>query len=117
MEEITINDANLSSGRLDRFLDHVHDRWFDLDSLRSEDGIGLVDVPISDRRRGPIVGHILVEGVKKFEIDDRAEIGRYDINTISIDPTGPTLVLECNAPLTITLHLDTRWTLRLVHGE
>jgi hypothetical protein len=98
----------------------IHDRFFDLETLRYDAERRLVTVPFEtedDLRlrvawkfifvgglRIPIVKAVLsIANVVDCHINDTEEVGRYDFNELSFDASLGLLSVRTNIPLTIEI--------------
>jgi hypothetical protein len=106
---IAIDSARMSKALVGALLDRIHDRWFDLDHIRFDEGSGVVVIPFGDSERGPFHGTLTLKGVERYEVEDHADIGVYDINRIAIEP--PTIVLTSGFPLRLTFHVGDNWAI------
>ncbi len=106
-----------SSLELDRVLDYVHDRYFDLDAIKYDRSTNDFCIPltvISERTlnqevfafwrkwKNPIYdAKLIVSNVLEVNIKDDAQIGEADINRIHV--VNEKLVIECGIPVKISL--------------
>ena len=103
----SITSATFSIASRDSLLDHVHDRWFDLEQLHLDRESGLLTVPLADSKYGPFDGSITIRPVIAYKIEDHAHIGVYDINEIAIAP--PEIILTSGFPLRVKVSIGDAW--------
>jgi hypothetical protein len=97
-------------------LDAIHDRWFESAAITFDPLSGELRVPfevevsedarmvrnwiITRRFEVPVVlGVLRIGSVLSYRIDDDAEVGRYDFNTIEYDPRASRLRITTGVPM------------------
>lgn len=50
--------------------------------------------------------YLYIDHVRSLAIEDEAEIGTADFNTVTFDPREGTLIIECSFPVTLRLDVD-----------
>ena len=91
---------------IDKFtlLDLVHDRWFDLGQLKTDSEKHEVELYLGEKRKGPYDEKILkITKVLRVAIDDRAQIGIYDLSDIKITATSIRLESPMSLVITVTV--------------
>lgn len=106
---IVIPKARWSSESRSALLDAVHDRWFNLEDVAFDQEMCKVKVRIGDSSRGPFERELIVSGVNKLEIEDKAAIQFYDIDDVSLDQAETHIVLASGFPLRLMMHLGSEW--------
>jgi hypothetical protein len=98
---------------LDQIMDEVHDKWFDLDAItyvEADREFALAygrKATRKESREG--AAHLVVEGELRIahaiacEVEDKAQIGYYDLNEVTYDPDARAIVLTSSFPLRITI--------------
>ncbi|HAM36057.1 MAG TPA: hypothetical protein DCP85_09060 [Elusimicrobia bacterium] len=105
--EIVITDP----GELPKILDKVHDKWFDLDKLKTVMARGIVNIPVA-RKQGDLSensGHkalLSIHNVTKLEIDDPERVGFYDINEIDFDRVSGCIKITGGIPSEIRIFVE-----------
>ncbi len=91
---------------IDKFtlLDLVHDRWFDLGQLKTDSEKHEVELYLGEKRKGPYDEKILkITKVLHVAIDDRAQIGIYDLSDIQITATSIRVESPMSLVITVTV--------------
>lgn len=114
MKTISISEIE----QIGEILDYVHDRYFDLDKVNFDKEKKILSIPLTivledkikeekkyfivSTWRNPIVeAELIFKNVTGFTIEDKAEIGEADINTIYQE--GEQLIIKCGIPVIIKL--------------
>lgn len=108
----------------------THDCFFELDAVRHDEGAGRFEIAFGrGRERTGWFGitssttpatHdclLFVSCVRDVEVDDEAQIGTYDIESVSYVSDKSSVVIEANIPLKITLRVDKLDVRVLTRGE
>ena len=109
---------------LDRIASAVHDWWFDLDVVRSQTALPELLValyaesprqlarrwlaPGLERERANLPSaraRLVIGQVERFDVDDHAEVGWYDLGRIDFDASSNTIRLVSNLPLVVTVRV------------
>jgi hypothetical protein len=88
---------------LDQINWYVHDGVFEKDKVSSEGVRGVVTIPF-ERDVRLVAGNsgvIEITGIQRVHVDDRVDVGWYDIDRFYYDQTKQSLVLTGNTPIEI----------------
>lgn len=101
-------------------LDLVHDRYFELDKLSFDETEKRLAIPLAviteyrEKKRRSIFGYhwvnpiveaeLVIRNAMAYSIEDEAQIGEADINTISQE--GDYVVVDCGVPVTIRVRVS-----------
>ena len=116
MKEISITEI----GRVGEILDYVHDRYFDLDKIEFDEKKRTLMIPLSvilaDKtkkkrkflilstwRNSVVKAKLIFKNVIDYTIEDKAQIGEADINTIYWE--GKQLIIKCGIPVVVRLNV------------
>ncbi len=110
MDAISVSADSLDNEIVYDLLGAVHDRWFDLETVKVDEE-RKVTFRISSSKRSTPDRQLTFSEVARISVLDEAEIGNYYINEIEIDKDRNTIVITCGFLLTITLFLHAGWTL------
>jgi hypothetical protein len=115
---------------LDKVTWLTHDCWFDLDAARWDrerhsfemsfgrgaERRGFLGI-VTSRPPSHYDCAVSIKAVRSVTVEDEAEVGTYDLNTISYDDTRRAVVIESNIPLKITLEVGEVDVLVQIEGE
>lgn len=101
-------------------LDLVHDRFFDLDKITLDQTERLLRIPISvidpdGQLVGKVLGlriwrhpirasSLLIHNAESYEVEDRAQTGQADINTMEF--AADVLTITCGMPVTVKVRVS-----------
>ena len=107
----------------------MHDCWFDLDAARWDHERRRFELPfgrgaerswlgiVSSKRPSHHDCALVIDRVTDVVVEDAAQIGSYDVNSISYDAAKRAIVIEANVPLEIIVEVNDVDVGVLVAGE
>lgn len=98
--------------QLDAITDLIHDQWFDVQDIVFDSVSGELTIPFGARSKGPnsdtiaLQGELCVHTAIVYDVDDRAQIGYYDLNEISYTADSHTVLITSSFPLQIFAQVE-----------
>lgn len=115
--ELRITDP----ARLDDIVEIVRDYWFNLDDIVFDRSEGVVEIPFvrpcpDDSFESPPLGrrptrawlrcYLYLYGVRRLNIYDPEDVGRYDFHEICYEPVTHQIQIKTGIPLQLSAEVD-----------
>jgi hypothetical protein len=101
----------------------IHDQWFDTNDISFDEGTAVVTIrftrPVPERERrigraGPLhkvevhycESFLRIHHARRWHVEDRQRIGRYDLNEVLYDATVKTVRITTGVPISLLAEVD-----------